>query len=127
MSTITIGHFPSYSGPISASATYSRPTAPQVRLTRRGKTVILSVAVVAIAILAVMFGPSSTATSEIGTPQATTMVRVLPGHTLWEIAAKANPDGDIRATVDEIIELNALPNASALQMGSEIAVPIYSQ
>jgi hypothetical protein len=52
-------------------------------------------------------------------------VRVLAGHTLWKIAADANPDGDIRATVDEIIELNALPNASALQMGSEIAVPVY--
>lgn len=124
MSTITVGNFPLSTRPMS---THTRPAAPQVRLTRRGKLVILSVAVVAISILAIMFGPSSTATSEAGTPQATTMVRVLPGHTLWQIAAAANPDGDIRATVDDIIELNALPNASALQMGSEIAVPVYSQ
>lgn len=105
----------------------SRPAAPQVRLTRRGKIVVLALAVVAISILAVMFGPSSTATSEAGVPQETSTVRVLPGHTLWEIAAKANPHGDIRATVDDIIELNALPNASALQMGSEIAVPVYDK
>lgn len=130
MSTVIIGHLPVSASPVSSPASslsYGRPAAPQVRLTRRGKLVILAVAIAAIGILAIMFGPSSTATSEAGTPQATTMVRVLPGHTLWEIAAKANPDGDIRATVDEIVELNALPNASALQMGSEIAVPVYSK
>ncbi|MCD9198360.1 LysM peptidoglycan-binding domain-containing protein [Aeromicrobium wangtongii] len=115
MSTITFGQIPFT----------ARRTAPQMRLTRRGKAAVLSAAVAAISVLAIVFGPSSTATDQVGAPTETTMVRVLPGHTLWEIAATANPDGDIRSTVDEIIELNALPNASALQMGSEIAVPVY--
>lgn len=104
-----------------------RPAAPQLRLTRRGKSLIVTLTVAVIAVTAVMFGPSSTATNEVGAPQDTTTVRVLPGHTLWQIAADANPDGDIRATVDEIVELNALPNASSLQMGSEIAVPVYGR
>ena len=60
-----------------------------------------------------------------GAAPETTSVRVLPGHTLWEIAAEANPNGDIRQTVDQIVRLNSLPNASALQMGSDIAVPVY--
>jgi LysM repeat protein len=97
----------------------------QVRLTRRGKLVIVALAVAVIGILAIMFGPSSTASGESGASPETTQVRVMPGHTLWQIAADANPNGDIRATVDDIIRLNALPNASALQMGSEIAVPVY--
>lgn len=105
----------------------SRPAAPQLRLTRRGKALIVSATVAVIAVTAVMFGPSSTATDEAGTPQDTTLVRVQPGHTLWQIAADANPDGDIRATVDEIVELNSLPNASSLQMGSQIAVPVYGR
>lgn len=105
----------------------SRPTAPQLRLTRRGKALIVSATVAVIAVTAVMFGPSSNATDEAGTPQDTTLVRVQPGHTLWQIAADANPDGDIRATVDEIVELNSLPNASSLQMGSQIAVPVYGR
>jgi LysM repeat protein len=126
MSTITLGHFPTS---ISSAA---RPTArsadaPHVRLTRRGKAVVLTLAVAVIGLIAILMGPSSTATNEIGASQDTTTVRVLAGHTLWEIAAEANPDGDIRATVDDIIELNALPNASALQMGSEIAVPVYDK
>lgn len=101
----------------------SRP----VRLTRRGKTLVLSVAVAAIAVLAVMFGPSSTATDQAGSPVDTTSVRIMPGHTLWEIAGEANPNGDIRNTVDEILELNSMPSASDLQVGSEIAVPVYSK
>ncbi|MET0929820.1 MAG: hypothetical protein ABWX74_09885 [Aeromicrobium sp.] len=129
MSTITFGsttYGQTYGqGSFTPGRASRRPSGPQVRLTGRGKIVIVSLAATVIGLLAIMFGPSSTATDQAGTPQDTTSVRVLPGHTLWEIATEANPDGDIRATVDEIIELNALPNASALQMGSEIAVPVY--
>jgi hypothetical protein len=133
MSTITFGtvsHLPTRTStrpaPHAAAGAAARPAAnASVRLTRRGKAVILSLAVAAIGLVAIVLGPSSTATDQAGTPQDTTTVRVLAGHTLWEIAAEANPDGDIRATVDDIIELNSLPNASALQMGSEIAVPVY--
>jgi LysM repeat protein len=123
MSTITYGNFPQ--APTRPAAVRTERPAAHVRLTRRGKAVVLTLAVAVIGLVAIVLGPSSTATDEIGTPQDTTTVRVLAGHTLWKIAADANPDGDIRATVDEIIELNALPNASALQMGSEIAVPVY--
>jgi hypothetical protein len=125
MSTITFGTT-TYRSPAVARVA-NRPAAPHVRLTRRGKIVIVSIAVAVIGLLAILLGPSSTATDQIGTPRDTTTVRVLPGHTLWQIAAAANPDGDIRATVDDIIELNSLPNASALQMGSEIAVPVYDK
>lgn len=96
-----------------------------VRLTRRGKIVVLAAAVALVTLLAIMFGSSSIAGGQAGAAPETTSVRVLPGHTLWEIAAEANPNGDIRQTVDEIVRLNSLPNASALQMGSEIAVPVY--
>ena len=101
-----------------------RPTA-QVRLTRRGKLLILAATVVMIAALAVMFGPSTVATDQSGTPLQTSSVTVMPGHTLWQIAADANPNGDIRRTVDDIVRLNSLPNASALQMGTTVAVPVY--
>lgn len=123
MSTITFGQTSTF-GQTRPSA---RPAQPQLRLTRRGKSLIVSVSVAAIAVMAVMFGQSSNATDQVGTPQETTMVQVHPGNTLWQIAAAANPDGDIRATVDEIVELNSLPNASSLQMGSQIAVPVYGR
>lgn len=86
---------------------------------------MLAAAVALIALLVVLFGSSTAATGELGDVQQTHSVTVMAGHTLWEIAAEANPNGDIRATVDDIVRLNSLPNASALQMGSEIAVPVY--
>lgn len=129
MSTMTIDHIGRYdvrTRPVRHLRAVPAPhDSAQVRLTRRGKLVVLALAVAVIGILAIMFGPSSTASGESGTAPETTQVRVMPGHTLWQIAADANPNGDIRATVDDIIRLNALPNASALQMGSEIAVPVY--
>lgn len=121
MSTMTINQFDTRSFRPAVAA-----PAP-VRLTRRGKAVVLATAIAALAVLAVMFGPSSTATDHAGTPVETTSVRILPGHTLWEIAGEANPNGDIRRTVDEIIKLNSMPSASALQVGTEIAVPVYSK
>ncbi len=102
------------------------PATPELRLTRRGKAFIFAAAIAIIAVLVVLFGSSSLAGDKVGALPETTSVTVLPGHTLWEIAADANPNGDIRSTVDDILRLNSLPNASALQMGSEIAVPVYN-
>ncbi len=129
MSSIAFDHSPSRTSVLPARhlvAVPDLPAEPAVRLTRRGKAFVLTVAVAVIAVLVVLFGSSSLAGDQAGALPDTTTVTVMPGHTLWEIAADANPNGDIRATVDEILQLNSLPNASALQMGSEIAVPVYS-
>ena len=98
----------------------------QLRLTPRGRVVLFAVAVLAVMVLAVTFGSSTTATVDSGTPAATHAVTVNPGQTLWQIAIAANPNGDVRQTVDQIMELNSLPSAGGLQMGREIAVPIYN-
>lgn len=96
-----------------------------VRLTRRGKTVILVAAMAIVTLLVIMFGASTAATDLSGPPLQTRTVTVTAGQTLWQVAAAANPNGDIRATVDDIVRINSLPNASSLQMGSQIAVPVY--
>ena len=96
-----------------------------LQLTRRGKIVVVTAALVAIAFLAIAFSSAGVASGDAGVPTETRTVQVVAGHTLWQIAAEANPDGDIRQTVDEILTLNSLPSASALQLGSEIAVPVY--
>ncbi|GAA3530688.1 hypothetical protein GCM10022234_29890 [Aeromicrobium panaciterrae] len=128
MSSIAFDHSPSRTAvrpPRHLVAVPDLPTPPALRLTRRGKAFVLGVSIAIIAVLVVLFGSSSLAGDTPGVAPQTTTVTVLPGHTLWEIAADANPNGDIRSTVDDILRLNSLPNASALQMGSEIAVPVY--
>jgi LysM repeat protein len=49
-------------------------------------------------------------------------VTVLPGDTLWSIAAEAAPDADPRDVIDDIMRLNNL-SGGAIQAGSEIAIP----
>lgn len=127
MSTITLapGHF------TTAPRTSSRPisstsgSAGAVRLTRRGRLVVLAAALAVIAFAVVALGPSVVASGERGEVPATSVVTVQPGQTLWQIAVEANPAGDPRRTVDDIMRMNALSSAGALQMGRELAVPVY--
>ncbi|UYM04597.1 LysM peptidoglycan-binding domain-containing protein [Solicola gregarius] len=100
-----------------------RPTDGTLRLTRRGRVVILVSALLIAFGGFVAFGPSVIATDESGPKPAT--ITVHPGETLWEIAGRVNPDGDVRSTVDDIAELNGVSDAGELQMGTELAVPRY--
>ena len=98
---------------------------PTLRLTRRGRIAILLAALLTLAVLVVAFGSSTTASGEAGAPVDARTVTVQPGDTIWKLATEANPNGDLRQTVDDIMRLNSLPSAAGLQMGSEVAVPIY--
>ena len=101
------------------------PQSTVLRLTRRGRVAVLLAALLTMAVLVVALGSSTTATGDAGDPMPTQTVTVQPGDTLWKLASEANPNGDIRQTVDDIMRLNSLVSASGLQMGSEVAVPIY--
>ena len=101
------------------------PQTTVLRLTRRGRIAVLLAALLTLAVLVVALSSSTTATGEAGDPVATRTVTVHPGDTLWKLATDANPNGDIRQTVDDIMRLNSLASASEFQMGSEVAVPIY--
>lgn len=116
MSTITLTDY---------RGSFGRPAVPAVTLTRRGRLAVLVAAVAALAVLAIAFGSSTIATGEAGAVPATQVVTVQSGYTLWQIAADANPEGDLRQTVDDIMRMNSLVSASDLQMGSDIAVPVY--
>lgn len=95
-----------------------------MRLTRRGRIAVVTLALLVLGALAIAFGPSVVATGESGQVPATTVVTVQPGQTLWEIAIDANPDGDVRQTVDDIMRMNSLPSAG-VQQGADLAVPVY--
>lgn len=113
----------------STAVTTDRPgatvvTRRPVRLTRRGRAVVLVVAVALLAVLAIALGSATTATIDTGDLEATRTIEVEAGTTVWDLAAEANPDGDIRATVDAIVQLNSLGDVGSLQPGAEIAVPV---
>jgi len=99
----------------------SRP----VRLTRRGRLAMVISTLLMLGVLGVILGSTTVATDEPGAPVPATMVTINPGQTLWDIAAKANPTGDIQVTVDDIMKLNSMATGSSLHAGDTIAVPLY--
>ncbi len=97
--------------------------AGQLRLTRRGRIVVFLGALMVALLLALFLTGGSSASSETtGTPTATERIVVAPGQTLWDIASDHTADGDVRATVDRIEQLNALDSAM-LRAGQELFVP----
>lgn len=97
----------------------------QVRLTRRGRLVVL-VAVLAVAFLvSIALGGGSMATEEPGERPATEVVVVNEGDTLWGIASTVAEDGRVRSMVHEIRELNDL-DSSVVSLGQKIHVPVAS-
>ncbi|MGH3357723.1 MAG: LysM peptidoglycan-binding domain-containing protein [Nocardioidaceae bacterium] len=95
-----------------------------LRLTHRGRVVVVGAVLLVVFAALVAFGPSVIATSDEGGREPAT-VTVHPGETLWDIAGRVNPDGDVRETIDDIYELNGISDAGALPIGAELAVPRY--
>ena len=94
-----------------------------VRLTRRGRVVLVLVALTAVLVAGFFLGAGSVATQERGASPATEIVVVGPGDTLWDIASRRTPAGDdVRDTMYDIKRLNALAT-SALDAGQRIRVP----
>ncbi len=100
-------------------------TRAPLRLTRRGRLAMILSTVLMLVVLGVVLGSTTVATDDPGVPVPATMVTVAPGQTLWDIAAKANPTGDIQVTVDDIMKLNSMASGGRLQAGDSIAVPLY--
>jgi LysM repeat protein len=125
MSTIAIQ--PQRTGPASSArpVTSSRRAKQpaSVRLTRRGRWTVLLALVLLLLVAVTVLGSQSAATNDPGTPVPTRTVEVHPGDTLWGIAAQVAGPGQVRETVHEIEELNAL-TGPALSAGQELAVPV---
>jgi LysM domain len=106
--------------------TSARSPRPPVRLTRRGRLVVLLV-LVALAFTLASVGRAAGWASAAdpaggrGGTVATEWV-VQPGETLWQVAVAVAPDTDPRETVARIVELNDLPDAS-VRAGQTLLVP----
>jgi hypothetical protein len=100
-----------------------RPAA--VRLTRRGRAVVLLLGLLVALVVGVVLGAGSVATEHPGTPEPTRIVMVGSGETLWDIAAdaaSATGSDDVRAMVRRIERMNALDTGMVLA-GQRIKIP----
>jgi hypothetical protein len=90
-----------------------------VRLTRRGRAVVLALLVAATAVAAILLASASRAADPAG-PGATAVVR--PGDTLWSVAERHAPGRDPYGTIEEIRRLNGLADYT-VHPGQELELP----
>ena len=122
--TATITTLTGSRSPVSAAvARRSASTDGRVRLTRRGRAVVIVLALLAgFAVLALRSAPA--ASTDVVHHPPTQSVIVTPGDTLWDIARRVDPGADPRDVVAEIEQLNALPDGGVLHVGEPLFVPV---
>ena len=98
------------------------PVHTAVRLTRRGRLVLMLAFLGLAVALTIPMAGLATASLSGGTPEPVRVVQVAPGDTLYGIAAEIAEPGEIRAMVHRIQELNSLPGAQ-IEEGQKLAVP----
>ena len=105
------------------------PSAPgPLRLTRRGRIVLIGAPLVLLAVVLLSLSgffnsPAKASDSAAGlavTPAVT--VTVQPGQSLWAIAGTVAPDRDARDVVADIVQLNNLGAGSVIP-GQQLFVP----
>ena len=108
----------------------ARPVRTRVRLTRRGRIVVaalITACAVLVAALAWLAGTARAEAAGSGSPASAVYhslrsVVVQPGESLWTIATRADPAGDPRTVMQEIIDINALQGTS-VQPGQRLWLP----
>jgi nucleoid-associated protein YgaU len=113
--------------PAAAPAAPVAPAAPAagphpVRLTLRGRVVLVVIAALAVAGLVVAGATVAQASSPAAAHAGDSRVLVQPGDTLWSIAHRTDPGADPQTVVAGILRANHLPTAM-VNVGQRIWVP----
>ena len=101
----------------------TRTAQPRLRLTRRGRAVLTTLAatpLVIIALIVALNGGGAVATSQ-GSSVPLEQVTISAGQTLYDLAEEYAPDSDPSEFVSDIVALNDL--GGSLQPGQSIDIP----
>lgn len=96
-----------------------KTAAPRLRLTRRGRAVVIGFFVMVVTLVILALAPASRA-ADPADPVRTAVVE--PGDTLWSIAERHVSGHDPIAAVEEIRRLNGL-DGYTVYAGQRLAVP----
>jgi hypothetical protein len=103
---------------------FARPSAPRLRLTKRGRGLLATLAATPLVIAALLFalnGGMATA-SLTASDAAFEYVTVDAGQTMWGLAEEIAPGTDPRDVIVEIMQLNQLDSAD-IYAGQQLAIP----
>ncbi|MBA8816435.1 Tfp pilus assembly protein FimV [Microbacterium halimionae] len=112
--------------PFLSTAPATRHSSTRLRMTTRGRRVLLIVAAAPIAIalvLTFLSGGAALASRDAGAAAGTfETLTVATGDTLWAIAEEIAPTADPRDVVDALIRFNSLDGA-VVAAGQTLAIP----
>lgn len=123
MTTLTITRAPSQ---LAMLREHRRPERyGRLHLTRRGRLVLLGLALVAVAVVFSIGRVSASAAPVHPTSPAsgTHLVLVRPGDTLWGLVRSASPGADPRQAVVALATLNGVDADAPLRAGTRLRVP----
>ena len=101
------------------------PAVP-LRLTRRGRVVVVVAVALLVTVISLLAAGAVQATSHAPPTRAArqnlVQVVVRPGQSLWSVAESTDPDQDPRAVIQQIVELNGL-GSDVVSAGQQLWVP----
>ena len=98
------------------------PVPAALRLTRRGRLVLLALLLLVVGGAVVGGVAGASRAGSTASPAAVTATTVAPGETLWQIAQRTAPQQDPRDVVAEIRALNGLASGE-LRAGQQLLLP----
>lgn len=100
------------------------PTAPRLKITRRGRLVLSAVVAAPLIIAAVTVGMNAGGAVANSSSSHTSFEyeTIASGETLWHLAETVAPAADPRDVIADIMRLNGLETASVVP-GQRIAIP----
>jgi LysM repeat protein len=106
----------------SSSAYRSSAATPRLRMTARGRRVLMTLVVVPLLVIVALLalnGGLATASNEAVTQ---TYVSVQQGESLWQLAEQVAPKADPRDVIADIVSLNGLASSDVVA-GQRLAIP----
>jgi hypothetical protein len=97
----------------------ARGARPRLRLTRRGRLVLVALFLLTVGGLAAVLSPASRAADPAGPPP---IAVVQPGDTLWSVAARHRPDDAPFEVIAQIRRLNQLDDFT-VYAGQKLILP----
>ncbi|MDQ1556456.1 MAG: hypothetical protein QOI02_1458 [Actinomycetota bacterium] len=110
--------------PVRTASAPAAPAAPQLRITARGRAVLLALVATPLVLVAIALGMNAggaTATSQAPVHPLQTVI-VLPGQSLWQVAEQVAPTSDPREFIQDVVDLNGLGSA-VVQPGQQLDIP----
>ncbi|HEY4270147.1 MAG TPA: LysM peptidoglycan-binding domain-containing protein [Galbitalea sp.] len=93
-----------------------------LRMTARGRAVLLVLVAIPVIAIALAFGLSAGGATATGSSSPLSTVTVQPGQTLWQVATKVAPQSDPRDVINDIMSVNRLTTAT-IQPGEKLEIP----